>query len=81
MSKWRIIPLKQVIDINPSETIARKAIAKKIAMERLQPFTKFIYGFENAEFRGGSKFRNGDTLVARINAMLGKWEDGKSDNT
>jgi len=50
-------------------------MAKKIAMEKLQPFTRDIPTYEIAPFKGGSKFRNDDTLMARITPCL---ENGKT---
>lgn len=44
-------------------------------MEYLQPFTRAISDYETAEYSGGSKFRNGDTLMARITPCL---ENGKT---
>lgn len=60
---------------NPAEKIIKGSIAKKVAMEYLQPFTREISGYEFAPFSGGSKFRNGDTLMARITPCL---ENGKT---
>ncbi len=44
-------------------------------MEKLTPFEKKIKGFEFAEYSAGPKFRNGDTLVAKITPCL---ENGKT---
>ena len=44
-------------------------------MDKLQPFTKKIPDSEKASFSGGSKFRNGDTIMARITPCL---ENGKT---
>ncbi len=44
-------------------------------MEKLQPFAKKIPATEQAEFAGGSKFCNGDTIMARITPCL---ENGKT---
>lgn len=44
-------------------------------MEKLEPFTRKISGFEEAKFTSGTKFRNGDTLLARITPCL---ENGKT---
>jgi type I restriction enzyme S subunit len=44
-------------------------------MDKLQPFTKKIPTTERAEFAGGSKFCNGDTIMARITPCL---ENGKT---
>ena len=62
--------LSDYIEVNPRETIAKGCIAKKISMDRLQPFCRDILGYELSEFTGGSKFRNGDTIMARITPCL-----------
>lgn len=49
-------------------------MAKKISMEKLQPFCRDIPGYEITAFTGGTKFRNGDTIMARITPCL---ENGK----
>ncbi|MCE5287563.1 MAG: restriction endonuclease subunit S [Pelosinus sp.] len=75
MNDWTLVRATEFIDFNPSEGLPRNKIAKKVAMEWLQPFTRDILGFEVAPFNGGSKFRNGDTLMARITPCL---ENGKT---
>ena len=76
MSIGRIkAPLIDYIEVNPRETIAKGCIAKKIGMDRLQPFCRDISEYELSEFTGGSKFRNGDTIMARITPCL---ENGKT---
>lgn len=67
--------LIDAIDINPKETINRGKIAKKIAMDKLRPFCRDIPEFELSEFSGGTKFKNGDTIMARITPCL---ENGKT---
>lgn len=67
--------LKNIIQINPTERLAKGTLAKKVPMEYLQPFTRAISSYETAEYSGGSKFRNGDTLMARITPCL---ENGKT---
>lgn len=74
-NEWRNVKLGDVITFNPRESISKKQIAKKIAMEKLKPFTRFIDDYEVTEFNGGTKFRNGDTLLARITPCL---ENGKT---
>lgn len=73
--EWSKVRLGDVIEFNPRESIPEKQKAKKITMKKLRPFTKFIDGYEEAEFNGGMKFRNGDTLFARITPCL---ENGKT---
>lgn len=75
MSEWREIALEEVADINPTESLPKGALAKKVAMEILQPFTKKISSHSVEEYSGGAKFRNGDTIVARITPSL---ENGKT---
>ena len=67
--------LSDIINFNPREILPKGTIAKKIAMEKLEPFTRDIPEFEQLEFKGGTKFRNGDTLIARITPSL---ENGKT---
>ena len=63
------------IELNPRETIAKGYLAKKIGMDKLQPFFRDVPEYEIAEFKGGAKFRNGDTIMARITPCL---ENGKT---
>lgn len=74
-SEWSLVKAKEIIEFNPHETLLKKSIAKKISMDKILPFTKEIAGFENSEFKGGTKFRNGDTVMARITPCL---ENGKT---
>ena len=67
--------LGNYILLNPKENISKGKIARKIAMENLKPFTRDINTWSNISFNGGSKFRNGDTLLARITPCL---ENGKT---
>jgi type I restriction enzyme S subunit len=60
---------------NPAESIKTGIVAKKIPMERLSPFARKINGFEIAAYTSGPKFRNGDTLLAKITPCL---ENGKT---
>ncbi len=67
--------LGEISVINPRETIKKGTIAKKVDMAVLQPFTRKIPSFELLEYKGGTKFRNGDTIMARITPCL---ENGKT---
>ena len=70
-----VTKISDIIEFNPRETIARKQVCKKVPMEYLQPFTRQISGFEEAPYAGGTKFRNNDTIMARITPCL---ENGKT---
>ena len=67
-------PLINFIEVNPMETIDKGHLSKKIGMDKLQPFCRDIQEYEIAEFNGGAKFRNSDTIMARITPCL---ENGK----
>lgn len=67
--------LSEIAYFNPTETLKKGALVKKIPMDVLQPFCRDIPSFELAEFSGGTKFRNGDTIMARITPCL---ENGKT---
>ncbi len=72
---WTSKRLLEVIDFNPKETLRKGQRAKKIAMEQLRPFSKSPMGYCEEFYNGGAKFKNGDTLLARITPCL---ENGKT---
>lgn len=72
--EWKKVPIYKYIEINPKETITKGCIAKKIGMDKLKSFCRDISEYELSVFSGGSKFRNGDTIMARITPCL---ENGK----
>lgn len=67
--------LSDIAEFNPRESIKKGSVAKKVAMDKLQPFCRDIPEYEYAAFTGGTKFRNGDTIMARITPCL---ENGKT---
>ena len=75
LSEWKEVKLEDFAEINPTERLPKGTLAKKIAMEVLQPFTKKISSFSVEEYKGGVKFKNGDTIMARITPSL---ENGKT---
>ena len=75
MSEWSTVALKDIAEINPRESIKKGDIAVKVAMDKLQPFCRDIPEIEYEVFSGGTKFRNGDTIMARITPCL---ENGKT---
>ncbi len=74
-SDWITIRAADFIEFNPRLSIKKGAIATKVSMDKLQPFTKKIPSTEQTAFTGGAKFCNGDTLMARITPCL---ENGKT---
>ena len=75
MAEWVMKKLKDIADFNPRESLTKGVVAKKVAMDKLQPFCRDIPGYELELFSGGTKFRNGDTIMARITPCL---ENGKT---
>ena len=67
--------LSDFTEINPYEKLPKGTIAKKISMEQLEPYKKFVSGYSLEAYSGGAKFRNGDTIMARITPCL---ENGKT---
>lgn len=67
--------LSEIALFNPTETLKKGTLAKKVGMDKLQSFCRDIPDYEIAEFSGGTKFRNGDTIMARITPCL---ENGKT---
>lgn len=67
--------LSDFIDFNPTEKLPKGVIATEINMASLVPFQKFISVSKKSPYRGGMKFRNGDTIMARITPCL---ENGKT---
>jgi len=74
-SKWIPMRAEDFVNFNPRLSIRKGSLATKVAMDKLKPYTKKIPEVEIAEFSGGSKFCNGDTIMARITPCL---ENGKT---
>ena len=75
MAEWVMKKLKDIADFNPRESLAKGTVAKKIGMDKLQPFCRDVLGYDLEQFSGGTKFCNGDTIMARITPCL---ENGKT---
>ena len=74
-SEWQTVRAADFMDFNPRLSIKKGTVATKISMDKLRPFTKVVPSVEQAEFSGGTKFANGDTIMARITPCL---ENGKT---
>ena len=75
MEEWKEYKLQEIVDINPTESLKKGTVTKKIGMDILQPYTRAIPSYTLEPFSGGTKFRNGDTIMARITPCL---ENGKT---
>lgn len=75
MHDWTTMALKDFVDINPKEKIVRGETVKRVTMDKLRAHNRDIQGYDAVEYDEGVKFRNGDTLMARITPSL---ENGKT---
>lgn len=75
MTECKTYRLGDIVQFNPTEKIAKGSLAKKVSMDKLVPYCREVSGYEVEPFAGGMKFRNGDTIMARITPCL---ENGKT---
>ena len=75
-SGWRAVRLGEAIELNPRRVLTRGTEAPFVAMADMLEHHRRLPTLDTREFRGGgSRFRNGDTLLARITPCL---ENGKT---
>lgn len=75
-TKWRDTEIGKAFDVNPLRSISRGQITPFVPMDVLPVHGRSPIRIEEREFTGsGVKFRNGDTLIARITPCL---ENGKT---
>ena len=73
---WEIKAFSEVVEINPSRTLKKGAIAPYVNMASLPIAGSQLEGPPGSrEYKSGSRFRNGDVLFARITPCL---ENGKT---
>lgn len=75
MNHFKKQQIQNIAGFNPREQLAKGALAKSVPMAMLKEFQRQITGYEIKTFNGGAKFRNGDTLLAKITPCL---ENGKT---
>ena len=75
MSEWRKKQLQEIAFLKPTENLKKGDIAPNIPMANIKEFQRDVVKIDYGEFRGGTKFRNGDTLLAKITPCL---ENGKT---
>lgn len=61
--------------INPKRSLSKKQVARCIDMSQLSTTGAFPSGWDMKPYTGGMRFKNGDTLLARITPCL---ENGKT---
>ena len=74
MEEWKSYKLDEFIEFNPTISLKKGTMARKITMDQLTPHSRDIYSWIFEPYSGGAKFQNGDTIMARITPCL---ENGK----
>ncbi len=75
-NNWEKTILSDKVLINPGRNLSRGTLSVYVSMKNLEIGKRNIYSFEKKDFSGsGTKFKNGDTLLARITPCL---ENGKT---
>lgn len=72
---WRVATVPDAIELNPSRSLPKRAMAPWLEMSNMPTDSARARAWEYREFGSGTKFINGDTLVARITPCL---ENGKT---
>lgn len=72
---WEVVPASRLIEFNPSEPLRKEAEAPYIEMAALPTSGSWPDSPVLRPFGSGMRFRNGDTLLARITPCL---ENGKT---
>lgn len=74
-SGWKLAPLSAAVEINPPRKLRKGELAPYIDMASVGTQGHTVSGMIPREMGSGSKFENGDTLLARITPCL---ENGKT---
>ncbi|MGM8898661.1 MULTISPECIES: restriction endonuclease subunit S [unclassified Psychrobacter] len=72
---WEHRTFADIVDINPKTSIKKGVVAPFIPMGSISTSSMIIDPIEERAVSGGTKFKNGDTLFARITPCL---ENGKT---
>ena len=72
---WDVKPLREVVRLNPREPMKRGTLAPYLDMAALPTSGSSPDSPVLREYKSGTRFRNGDTLLARITPCL---ENGKT---
>jgi len=72
---WKVATLPEIIAINPSRSLRQGEVAPYLEMSNVPTNSARAVQWETRSFTSGTKFVNGDTLLARITPCL---ENGKT---
>lgn len=71
---WGVVPLSEIVDVNPARTLKKGQIAPYLEMKNMPENSARALHWYDREYGSGVKFINGDVLMARITPCL---ENGK----
>ncbi len=72
---WEVVPLPEIIDINPQRLLRKGEVAPYLDMANMPTQGHRAIQWTDRPYGSGTKFINGDTLLARITPCL---ENGKT---
>jgi len=72
---WEVVPLPEIIEVNPARSLKKGDIAPYLDMANMPTQGHRGIEWRDRPFSSGTKFINGDTLLARITPCL---ENGKT---
>ncbi len=72
---WQQLPFSEAVQINPKRHLRRGMVYPFVSMASINVGSRYVSSQEQRKFKGGgARFREGDTLMARITPCL---ENGK----
>jgi len=74
-ARWEVAKLEDVYEINPGRKLKKREIAPYLGMSSVPTYGHSVGEVIDREMASGTKFINGDTLLARITPCL---ENGKT---
>jgi type I restriction enzyme S subunit len=72
---WKVVPLPEIVEVNPSRSLSKGHKATYLDMQNMPTRGHRPANWISRPFVSGSRFVNGDTLLARITPCL---ENGKT---
>ena len=72
---WKVVPASEAMFVNPKTSVPRDTIKPFVPMKSATEYSMLITEIEEKTGNSGAKFKNGDTLFARITPCL---ENGRT---
>lgn len=75
VESWDVVPLPELIEVNPSRSLKKGEVAPYLDMANMPTYGHRGIEWVDRSYGSGTRFMNGDTLLARITPCL---ENGKT---